>query len=233
MLTINTLTDPERQHLRNYQASYQTSCSTRWCQAYLWTHLRRDPRMPQAFPWKCHPWLSHLHWTRQAKDCYISRCCLRTQETRTNPLRIWCLNKYTYSSSLSISYTFALDYTVFHYFCTSYKVWLCCSCLYYTTTLTIDMIGVYVLLPYLFFIVCLFVCAIRWNWVRMMGGATWLRITSFFTIPSWWRAFSHLCVYRLMLQPYIFIFYHHMSYKELAQWSSPSLDMGKPHDCRL
>ena len=30
-----------------YQARYPTSRTTRWCQAYLWTHLRGDPRCPK------------------------------------------------------------------------------------------------------------------------------------------------------------------------------------------
>ena len=30
-----------------HQASYPTSRTTRWCQAYLWSYLRRDPRCPK------------------------------------------------------------------------------------------------------------------------------------------------------------------------------------------
>ena len=80
--------DPSWQHPRYHQASYSTSCSSWWCETYLWTHLRGNPWSSQSFPWECHPWCSHLHRACQEEDCHCNGCRLRSEEARTHPVRI-------------------------------------------------------------------------------------------------------------------------------------------------
>lgn len=103
--------------LRYYKACYPPSCSPRWCKAYLWSYLRRDPWCSQDFPWKCvfnsftpisavfsdslsflgHPWLSNLHWTRQAQDCNCTWCRIRTQAFRAHFIWFRCMILFSYS----------------------------------------------------------------------------------------------------------------------------------------
>lgn len=79
----------------NHKARYPPSCASWWCQAYLWPHLRRDPRRPQSLPRRSHPRCSHLHRARQAKDRHVSRCRLCSQASRTHNLRFRWLDSVT------------------------------------------------------------------------------------------------------------------------------------------
>lgn len=64
---------------RSHETRHSPSRASWWCQAHLWSHLRRDPRSLEDFPWRHSPWHRHVHWTREAKDCHGHRRCLRSQ----------------------------------------------------------------------------------------------------------------------------------------------------------
>ncbi len=59
--TCSLLLDLARQHPGYHQARYPPSRASWWCQAYLGSDLRRDPRCSQALPRVGHPRLGHLH----------------------------------------------------------------------------------------------------------------------------------------------------------------------------
>ena len=84
--------DPEGQHPRYHQASYPKIGPTRWCQTYLWTHLRRDPRSLEGLPRERHQRCRHLHRARQAQDCDRHGRRLRLETPRTYLVRIRRLN---------------------------------------------------------------------------------------------------------------------------------------------
>ncbi len=84
--------DLTRQHPRNHEASHPSSGSPRWCQTYLWTHLRRNPRSPQGLPRERDQRCSHRHRARQAQDCHRHGRRLRFETPRTYLVRIRRLN---------------------------------------------------------------------------------------------------------------------------------------------
>ena len=90
-----------------HQACYPSFGPSWWCQAYLRPHLRGDSRRPQDLPRERHSRLGHLHRTRQAQDCHLSRRRLRAQAPGPYPLRFRRLGgtrRVVLSSSSSILY---------------------------------------------------------------------------------------------------------------------------------
>ena len=72
---------------RYHQTRYSSSRSSRWCETYFWFDLRRSARCPEDLPRERHSRRCDLHGTRQAKDSDGHGRRLRSETTRSHPVR--------------------------------------------------------------------------------------------------------------------------------------------------
>jgi len=79
---------PSRQHPGHHKAGNPSSCPSWWCEAYLGSDLRGDPRRAEGVPRERHPRRRDVHRTRQAKDRDGHGRRLRSEAPGPHPVRL-------------------------------------------------------------------------------------------------------------------------------------------------